>query len=84
MWFEATESNTEKFRDKDEWRSKSGPDGQEDPKYVWDLVCTQYCGSRHSMMRGHVYIHPDKADFVAWLRAQQKEYSPPTAAAAAQ
>jgi cytochrome c oxidase subunit 2 len=80
LWFEATESNTEKVSGKDDWRSKSGADGKEDPAFIWDLVCTQYCGSRHSMMRGHVYVHPDKADFLAWLRAQQKEYAPPSAA----
>jgi cytochrome c oxidase subunit II len=82
LWFDATESNTEKVQGKDEWHSRSGSDGHEDPKYVWDLVCTQYCGSRHSMMRGYVFVHPDKADFLAWLRTQQRQYLPPAVAAA--
>jgi len=75
LWFEANESNTHKVGN--EWQDG----GTENPALVWDLVCTQYCGSRHSMMRGKVFVHPTKDDFMAWLRAQQKEYSPPTAAA---
>jgi cytochrome c oxidase subunit 2 len=81
LWFEATESNTEKVPDRDEWRSRR-TDGKVDPAFDWDLVCTQYCGSRHSMMRGKVFVHPTRDDFLAWLRTQQKEYQPPTGAAA--
>jgi cytochrome c oxidase subunit II len=80
LWFEATDSNTEKVGDR--WVSKRGADKKEDPAYVWDLVCTQYCGSRHSMMRGYIYVHPDREDFLAWLKTQQREYSPPAGAAA--
>jgi cytochrome c oxidase subunit II len=75
LWFEAMESNTKKVGT--EWQDG----GRDDPAHVWDLVCTQYCGSRHSMMRGKIFVHPTKDDFMAWLRAQQKEYSPPAAAA---
>jgi cytochrome c oxidase subunit 2 len=81
LWFQSEVTNTEKVKDKTEWRSRSGADGKEDPTFDWDLVCTQYCGSRHSMMRGKVFVHPTREDFMAWLRAQQKEYSPPVAAA---
>jgi cytochrome c oxidase subunit 2 len=49
---------------------------------TWDLICTQYCGSRHSMMRGKVFVHPTREDFMKWLQAQQREYSPPTTAGA--
>ncbi len=73
LWFEANESNTKKVGD--EWQDG----GTDEPGHVWDLICTQYCGSRHSMMRGKVFVHPTKDDFLAWLRAQQKEYSPPAA-----
>lgn len=76
LWFQAEQSNTKKVGD--EWRDGGGTDK---PDLVWDLVCTQYCGSRHSMMRGKVFVHETKDDFMAWLRAQQKEYSPPAAAA---
>jgi cytochrome c oxidase subunit 2 len=77
LWFEATDSNTKRVGDR--WEDG----GTENPAKVWDLVCTQYCGSRHSMMRGHVFVHPTKDDFLAWLKTQQKEYTPPATAPAA-
>jgi cytochrome c oxidase subunit 2 len=77
LWFEATDSNTTKVGN--EWHDG----GPADPSKVWDLICTQYCGSRHSMMRGKVYVHATRDDFMDWLRAQQREYSPPASAAAA-
>ncbi len=77
LWFDANESNTKKVGN--EWR---GGNGVNDPAYDWDLVCTQYCGSRHSMMRGKLFVHETKEDFLDWLRAQQREYSPPAGAAA--
>jgi cytochrome c oxidase subunit 2 len=75
LWFEATESNTKKVGDT--WEDG----GTADPDKVWDLVCTQYCGSRHSMMRGKVFVHPTREDFFDWLRVQQRHYSPPAGAA---
>src|SRR5207249_2060802 len=60
LWFEATDSNTKKVGT--EWRDGFRADGAEDPAAVWDLICTQYCGSRHSMMRGKVYVHPTRED----------------------
>jgi cytochrome c oxidase subunit 2 len=75
LWFEANEANTKKVGA--EWVDG----GAGDPAHVWDLICTQYCGSRHSMMRGKVFVHETKDDFLDWLRAQQKEYAPPTGAA---
>src|SRR5581483_3502762 len=66
LWFEATDANTVKVGT--EWHSKPGADGKADPAYIWDLVCTQYCGSRHSMMRGYVYVHETREDFMDWLQ----------------
>lgn len=63
-WFEATEAN---------YRLENGQ-WVEDRNRVFDLVCTQYCGSRHSMMRGKLYVHPTKDDFVAWLKSAADEY----------
>jgi hypothetical protein len=34
------------------------------------------------MMRGYVFVHPDKADFLGWLQTQQRQYQPPSGAAA--
>jgi cytochrome c oxidase subunit 2 len=67
LWFQATESNT--ARRGDEWVDGKG---QNDRNFVWDLVCTHYCGTRHSLMRGKLYVHPTKDDFLAWLKQEQK------------
>jgi cytochrome c oxidase subunit 2 len=69
IWFEATESNTK--RQGDQWVGGFKPDGTADKEYDWDLVCTHYCGTRHSLMRGKFFVHPDKADFMAWLKNEQ-------------
>jgi len=37
--------------------------------YIWDLACAEYCGTRHSMMKGKLFVHKDKQDFLDWLRA---------------
>src|SRR5438552_1852391 len=70
LWFEATESNVK--RQGDQWLDGFRSDGSADPDSVWDIVCTHYCGSRHSLMRGRLYVHPTKDDFVAWLKEEQK------------
>jgi len=75
LWFEATESNTK--REGNVWKGGFKPDGTADKDHDWDLVCTQFCGSRHSMMRGKVFVHPTKEDYLEWLKARQKEYLPP-------
>jgi cytochrome c oxidase subunit 2 len=71
LWFEATESNTK--RDGTTWKDGFRPDGTEDKSYIWDMVCTHYCGTRHSLMRGKLYVHPTKDDFMAWLKTAQEE-----------
>lgn len=68
LWFEATESNVKRVGD--QWLDGNGTN---DANFVWDLVCTHYCGSRHSLMRGKLYVHPTKDDFMAWLRQAQKD-----------
>lgn len=68
LWFEATDSNVKRVGD--QWLDGNGT---HDPNFVWDLVCTHYCGSRHSLMRGKLYVHPTKDDFLAWLRQAQKD-----------
>lgn len=67
LWFEAMDSNTKRVGD--QWHDGNGTN---DPEFVWDLVCTHYCGSRHSLMRGKVYVHPTKDDFLDWLKHEQK------------
>lgn len=35
---------------------------------TFQLLCTEYCGTRHSQMNALVVVHPDQASFDAWLR----------------
>lgn len=89
VWFEAKEANTQ-FNPAsktwtDGWRQE-GSQWVSDPHNVFDLVCTQYCGTRHSLMRGKLYVHPTKEDFLAWLKQAQElnndKKGTPTAVAA--
>jgi cytochrome c oxidase subunit 2 len=73
LWFEATESNTKHDPATRTWQIGHREDGAQDPNYFWDLVCTQYCGSRHSLMRGRLFVHPTREDFLAWLKTAQQE-----------
>jgi cytochrome c oxidase subunit 2 len=74
VWFQATEANT-RLSDangqqtwSDGWKLGDNSQWTEDPNYIFDMVCTQYCGTRHSLMRGKLFVHPTKDDFMAWLR----------------
>src|SRR5262249_11660807 len=49
---------------------------------IWELACAEYCGSRHSMMRGKLYVHETEQDFLAWLEhaaAENRRTQPPPA-----
>lgn len=70
VWFEPTVSNTKKIGDG--WKIGIPETGdQYDRSLDFDLLCTQYCGTRHSLMRGKLYVHPTKEDFLAWLKQAQ-------------
>jgi cytochrome c oxidase subunit 2 len=43
----------------------------------WELACAEFCGARHSMMRGKLYVHRDKADFLSWLKSVEEADRPP-------
>lgn len=77
LWFEAIEANTLFNPAFDVWhdgfREEAPGKWVKDDRYVWDLVCTQYCGTRHSLMRGRFYVHPTKEDYLKWLEHAQRE-----------
>jgi cytochrome c oxidase subunit II len=70
VWFEATMANTKKVGDAWKIGMAEGSD-KYDIDYDFDLVCTQYCGTRHSLMRGKLYVHANEADFRDWLKRAQ-------------
>ena len=75
VWFQANDYNTARNPATKRWEDgfdpKTGKWGQDD--CVWDLACAEFCGARHSMMKGRLYVHKDKADFLEWLKWAQKE-----------
>lgn len=92
LWFAAVEHNVEPQVDpmtnEKRWVEigydpKTGR--STDPSKIWELACAEFCGARHSMMRGKLYVHPDKADFLDWLEhaeAEHRRTQPPTITAA--
>jgi cytochrome c oxidase subunit II len=87
VWFAVTEHNTEKDPKSGRW-IEIGYDpatGTSDPSIdtIWELACAEYCGTRHSLMRGRLFVHKDKADFLEWLKwaeEQQNQHRPAPAA----
>jgi cytochrome c oxidase subunit 2 len=74
VWFEVKkdEYNVEKDPASGLWVQRKDAAGSNVP-YDWDLACAEFCGTRHSMMRGHLFVHKDRADFLDWLRHQKKD-----------
>ncbi|OAI49538.1 hypothetical protein AYO44_18415 [Planctomycetaceae bacterium SCGC AG-212-F19] len=68
MWFEPIDYNVEPKGGT--WEYRKDASGSTIP-YEWELACAEFCGSRHSLMRGHIYVHKDKADFMNWLEYQR-------------
>jgi cytochrome c oxidase subunit 2 len=76
VWFDAEQYNTVKQGDK--WVDGINPTtSKPDPDYIWELACAEFCGTRHSLMRGKVYVHKDKADFLEWLKSAQNAQNYP-------
>ena len=74
VWFSATESNTVYDPASKTWVNGGVKEGDKvtvNKARVFDLVCTQYCGTRHSLMRGLLYVHDTEEDFRKWLKSAQ-------------
>jgi cytochrome c oxidase subunit 2 len=74
IWFQPTDANCEKIGGawKDGRRKDSAKGWIDDPEFVWELACAEFCGSRHSLMRGKLYVHETQADFDDWLKSAQE------------
>lgn len=75
MWFRVTEANTE-------WdpETKTCKDlNPSKPEDRWEFACAELCGARHYAMRGRLYVHKNKADYLAWFKHaldQQDSHEP--------
>jgi cytochrome c oxidase subunit 2 len=82
VWFAAMEANTIEAETNRWMDGYDTTAKKEDKSQLWDLACAEFCGSRHSMMRGKLFVHEDKADFLKWLSytqaaQQQRSLEPP-------
>jgi cytochrome c oxidase subunit II len=81
VWFATTDYNCERQDDplhpgysrwvEKGYDPKTGKVG--DPSMIWELACAEFCGTRHSMMRGKLYVHKDRADYLEWLRQAESK-----------
>lgn len=73
VWFQSLEANCHK--EGAEWvdgmRHDAAKGWVKDPGYIWELACAEYCGARHSLMRGKLYVHEDENDFLDWLKSAE-------------
>lgn len=91
VWFLIPDDYNTKKNAKGEWQDGYDPRTQKWAEYdakadrwsqaerIWELACAEYCGSRHSFMRGKLYVHESKEDLLDWLRhaeQQQREGLP--------
>jgi cytochrome c oxidase subunit 2 len=70
VWFKAVKSNVSFKTDFD---PKTGRWKEPTADKDWELACAELCGGGHYRMRGRLYVHPDKADFEAWLEHEKKK-----------
>src|SRR5205823_3127756 len=60
VYFDATEANCEYDETTKTWQFLKDKD--------WELACAELCGWGHYKMRGHLYVHKDKNDYLRWLK----------------
>jgi cytochrome c oxidase subunit 2 len=73
VWFQPIAANCQKVGN--EWVDGRRLDEKkgwvDDPEYVWELACAEFCGSRHSLMRGKVFVHETQEDYNDWLKSAE-------------
>ncbi len=62
-WVDGYDPKTNSYATWNDKTSKYEPTNQR----IWDLACAEFCGTRHSMMRGRLFVHKDKDDYLKWL-----------------
>jgi len=67
MWFRAIQHNVEYDPDTDSWPWPRGLDARHERG--WEIACAELCGARHYAMRGRLYVHRDKADYMRWFNS---------------
>jgi cytochrome c oxidase subunit 2 len=75
VWLDSIEYNCARDPKDGKWKDGYDPEKKEfgQVKRIWEISCAEFCATRHTAMKGHLFVHNDKADFLAWLQATQKE-----------
>lgn len=80
MWFKAIETNVS-F--KDDFDPATGRWKEPTAENDWEIACAELCGGGHFRMRGRLYVHPTKKDFLDWhtyVKKRQSSHEPEKAA----
>ncbi len=60
FWLNVKESNTE-------FDEKTGLCTEpKDKRDAWEIACAELCGAGHARMRGRLYVHKNKEDYLKW------------------
>ncbi len=65
VWFNATDFNTR-------FNASTGTCELTDKSKEWEIACAELCGGGHYRMRGLLYVHETKEDYLKWLEHAQK------------
>jgi len=65
VWFQATEANVR-------FNEETGKCDLSDNK-EWEIACAELCGGGHYRMRGLLYVHESKEDYLKWFKHAQAE-----------
>jgi cytochrome c oxidase subunit II len=61
VYFDAQEANCQYDEESKSWKFLS-------KDKEWELACAELCGWGHYKMRGHLYVHETKEDYLRWLQ----------------
>jgi len=81
LWFQVEDRGGKNYNCRYDGTKKQWIDGY-DPvadsddvhEQYWELACAEFCGSRHSLMRGKMFVHKDRADYLGWLRSVEERF----------
>jgi cytochrome c oxidase subunit II len=65
VWFNATDFNTR-------FNASTGTCELTDKSKEWEIACAELCGGGHYRMRGLLYVHETREDYLKWLEHAQK------------
>ncbi len=70
VWFATNDANCARDPKDNLWKDGYDPVKKQFGKAerVWELACAEFCGTRHTAMKGHLFVHESREDFLEWLK----------------